>query len=69
MYLRALRGYENAWGAEHTSTLDTVNNVMPMMALNFKSSLPLDRSLIFVVSSDFSAARRAVSVCVPNGSW
>ena len=27
MYLRALRGYEEAWGAEHTSTLDTVNNL------------------------------------------
>ena len=25
MYLRALKGYEKAWGAEHTSTLDTVN--------------------------------------------
>ena len=27
MYLRALRGKEEALGAEHTSTLDTVNNV------------------------------------------
>jgi hypothetical protein len=27
MYLRALRGREKAWGAEHTSTLDTVNNL------------------------------------------
>ncbi|KAH6653388.1 hypothetical protein BKA67DRAFT_606880, partial [Truncatella angustata] len=27
MYLRALRGYENAWGPDHTSTLDTVNNL------------------------------------------
>ena len=27
MYLRALKGYEKAWGAEHTSTLDTVNNL------------------------------------------
>jgi Tfp pilus assembly protein PilF len=27
MYMRALRGYEKAWGAEHTSTLDTVNNL------------------------------------------
>jgi tetratricopeptide (TPR) repeat protein len=27
MYVRALRGYEKAWGAEHTSTLDTVNNL------------------------------------------
>jgi tetratricopeptide (TPR) repeat protein len=27
MYLRALRGFEKAWGAEHTSTLDTVNNL------------------------------------------
>ena len=24
MYLRALRGYEEAWGAKHASTLDTV---------------------------------------------
>jgi hypothetical protein len=23
MYMRALRGYEKAWGAEHTSILDT----------------------------------------------
>jgi tetratricopeptide (TPR) repeat protein len=27
MYQRALRGYEKALGAEHTSTLDTVNNL------------------------------------------
>jgi hypothetical protein len=27
MYMRALRGYEKAWGAEHTSTLETVNNL------------------------------------------
>jgi len=25
--MRALRGYEKAWGPEHTSTLDTVNNL------------------------------------------
>ena len=27
MYMRALKGREKAWGAEHTSTLDTVNNL------------------------------------------
>ncbi len=27
MYMRALRGYEKAWGLECTSTLDTVNNL------------------------------------------
>ena len=27
MYLRALEGYEKAWGAEHTSMLDTVDNL------------------------------------------
>jgi tetratricopeptide (TPR) repeat protein len=27
MYVRALRGKEKAWGPEHTSTLDTVNNL------------------------------------------
>ena len=27
MYVRALRGYEKVWGAEHTSTLETVNNL------------------------------------------
>ncbi|KAH0594590.1 hypothetical protein MHUMG1_07424 [Metarhizium humberi] len=27
MYLRALRGYEKAWGPDHTETLDTVNNL------------------------------------------
>jgi len=27
MYVRALRGKEKAWGAEHTSTLDTVHNL------------------------------------------
>ncbi len=26
-YLRALDGYEKAWGPEHTSTLNTVNNL------------------------------------------
>jgi hypothetical protein len=27
MYQRALQGYEKAWGPEHTSTLDTVNDL------------------------------------------
>ena len=27
MYLRALRGYEKARGLDHTTTLDTVNNL------------------------------------------
>ncbi|KAK5550314.1 hypothetical protein LTR46_011682 [Exophiala xenobiotica] len=27
MYLRALQGYEGALGPNHTSTLDTVNNL------------------------------------------
>jgi tetratricopeptide (TPR) repeat protein len=27
MYMQALGGYEKAWGAEHTSTLNTVNNL------------------------------------------
>ena len=27
MYLRTLAGYEKVWGLEHTSTLDTVNNL------------------------------------------
>ena len=27
MYMRALKGKEKVWGAEHTSTLDTVNNL------------------------------------------
>ena len=27
MYRRALAGYEKAWGPDHTSTLDTVNNL------------------------------------------
>ncbi|TKA58613.1 hypothetical protein B0A55_12927, partial [Friedmanniomyces simplex] len=27
LYLRALRGYEEAWGPKQTSTLDTVNNL------------------------------------------
>ena len=27
IYMRALKGYEKAWGAEHTSTLNTVNNL------------------------------------------
>jgi Flp pilus assembly protein TadD len=27
MYQRALQGKEKAWGPEHTSTLDTVNNL------------------------------------------
>ena len=26
-YVRALRGYEKAWGVEHSSTLRTVNNL------------------------------------------
>ncbi len=27
MFRRALKGYKKAWGPEHTSTLDTVNNL------------------------------------------
>ena len=27
MYVRALKGYEEAWGPKHTSTLDTVYNL------------------------------------------
>jgi hypothetical protein len=27
MYVRALRGMDKAWGLEHTSTLDTINNL------------------------------------------
>jgi tetratricopeptide (TPR) repeat protein len=27
MYIRALQGYEKAWGPEHTSTLATVHNL------------------------------------------
>ncbi|KAF1937222.1 hypothetical protein EJ02DRAFT_294452, partial [Clathrospora elynae] len=27
MYLRALQGYEKAWGPDHTSTLGTVKNL------------------------------------------
>ena len=27
MYQLALQGYEKAWGPEHTSTLNTVNNL------------------------------------------
>jgi len=27
MYQRALQGYEKAWGPEHTSTLNIVNNL------------------------------------------
>jgi tetratricopeptide (TPR) repeat protein len=27
MYLRALRGYEKAWGPDHTSTFFTVHNL------------------------------------------
>jgi Tfp pilus assembly protein PilF len=27
MFQRALQGYEKAWGPEHTSTFDTVNNL------------------------------------------
>jgi len=27
MYLRALRGYEKAWGLDHTSTIRTASNL------------------------------------------
>ena len=27
MYLRVLQGREKGWGSEHTSTLDTINNL------------------------------------------
>ena len=32
MYLRALTGYEKAWGPDHTSTLNTVNNLGSLYA-------------------------------------
>jgi tetratricopeptide (TPR) repeat protein len=32
LYVRALRGYEEAWGAKHTSTLQTVNNLGALYA-------------------------------------
>jgi tetratricopeptide (TPR) repeat protein len=32
LYLRALNGYEAAWGEKHTSTLDTVNNLAVLYA-------------------------------------
>jgi tetratricopeptide (TPR) repeat protein len=32
MYVRALRGYEKAWGIKHTSTLSTVNNLGSLYA-------------------------------------
>jgi tetratricopeptide (TPR) repeat protein len=36
MYQRALQGYEKAWGPEHTSTLDTVNNLGGLYAYQGK---------------------------------
>jgi hypothetical protein len=33
MYNRALAGKEKAWGPEHTSTLDTVNNLGSLYAI------------------------------------
>jgi tetratricopeptide (TPR) repeat protein len=36
MYQRALQGYEKAWGPEHTSTLDTVNNLANLYAAQGK---------------------------------
>jgi len=40
MYHRALRGYEKAWGPEHTSTLDTVNNLGNLYKNQASSSRP-----------------------------
>ena len=40
MYQRALQGYEKAWGPDHTSTLDTVNN----LGLLYKSQCKLDEA-------------------------
>ncbi|RFN43712.1 tetratricopeptide-like helical domain, partial [Fusarium flagelliforme] len=40
MYERALQGYEKTWGPEHTSTLDTVNN----LGLLYKSQGRLDKA-------------------------
>jgi tetratricopeptide (TPR) repeat protein len=36
MYQRALQGYEKAWGPEHTSTLDMVNNLASLYATQGK---------------------------------
>jgi Tfp pilus assembly protein PilF len=38
MYLRALQGKEKAWGAEHTSTLETVNNLGALYARQGKKA-------------------------------
>jgi tetratricopeptide (TPR) repeat protein len=40
MYQRALQGNEKAWGPDHTSTLDTVNN----LGLLYKSQGKLDEA-------------------------
>ena len=32
MYQRALQGKEEAWGPDHTSTLETVNNLAALYA-------------------------------------
>jgi hypothetical protein len=42
MYVRALRGYEEAWGAKHTSTLDTVNNLGILYAKQARISYILE---------------------------
>jgi tetratricopeptide (TPR) repeat protein len=36
MYIRALRGYDKAWGLEHTSSLDTINNLGMLYATQGK---------------------------------
>ena len=36
MYMRALRGKEKAWGLEHTSTLNTVNNLGSLYSVQGK---------------------------------
>ncbi|KAK7912297.1 hypothetical protein PG985_014778, partial [Apiospora marii] len=40
MYQRALQGYEKAWGPDHTSTLDTVNN----LAVLYKAQGKMDEA-------------------------
>ena len=68
--MRALKGYEKAWGAEHTSTLNTVNNLgvlysnqgkmaeaeaMYMRALEgFKKIFDTDHPRVLLVKSNLS---------------
>jgi hypothetical protein len=63
MYQRALQGYEKAWGPEHTSTLNTVNNLGNL----YKNLGRLDEAeKMYCTSGRCKATRNVLAMNISN---